>query len=308
MIEKLLAQLSYEPQVRRPLGTVPASIVIGGMGGSALAGDALAYLLPARDIRVHRGYGLPPHAPENALFVAVSYSGNTEEAVSFANAAASEKRLLAVVASGGTLASFAEREGLPAAIVPAGYAPRNALIYLVRALLALVGETATLSELAGTSFDASMLVEQAEEDAHFMLDSVPLFYASEGSGCLALIGKAVMNETARMPAFANRFPELNHNEMQAFDEDMPPGLQHLFRFMLLRQGGEDARIVRRMDAFTSLMEERGKLVRAMELSGPCSRRLAETWLRFLLAGRLLAQTRGIDPDAAPLVESFKRLL
>lgn len=308
MTDDLLAQLAYEPHVRQPLARIPATLVVGGMGGSALGGDALAFLFPERHIIVHRGYGLPAFPPPDALYLAVSYSGATEETVSFASDAARAGLPLAIVSSGGTLASFAEREGLPYASVPTGRAPRNALIYLVKALLALIGESRAGEEFAALSIDAAALAERAEVDAHFMLPSVPLFYSSERNACLARIGKLVMNETARMPAFSNAFPELNHNEMQAFDTEMPEGLEHLFRFVLIADADDDPRIRRRMDAFTSLMEERGKHVELAELSGSRASVLAHWWLRMLGAGRLLAETRGIDPDTAPLVESFKKLI
>lgn len=308
MTDDLLAQLAWQPQVRHPRAASSAALVIGGMGGSALAGDALAFLFPERQVVVHRGYGLPAFAPPDALYIAVSYSGATEEAVSFANDAARAGVPLAAVASGGTLASFAERENLPYASVPAGRAPRNALIYLVKALLAVAGEGAAGEEFAALPIDEDALAQAAEADAHFMLPSVPLFYSSERNACLARIGKLVMNEAARMPAFANVFPELNHNEMQAFDTDMPEGLEHLFRFVLISDEGDDERVKRRMDAFTSLMEERGKQVELVELPGSRASMLALWWIRILYAGRLLAETRGIDPDSAPLVESFKKLL
>ncbi len=309
MIEQLLSELTFIPEIHRKLDAPPRALVIGGMGGSALAGDALAFLLPERQIVIHREYGLPHLVPKESLYIAISYSGNTEETLSFANDAASLGHTVAVVTSGGKLAGFAERSSLPICLVPTGLAPRNALIYLVRALLAFAEEDSLLSEMAALTLDSKHLTDEAEQDAHFMLQSVPLFYTSTRTSALGRIGKLIMNETARTPAFMNVFSELNHNEMQAFDTDMPEGLEHLFRFVLVRDALDDARIARRMDAFTSLMEERGRLIHELDISEMSkSEALVSLWIRFLLAARSLAETRNIHPDEAPLIEAFKKLL
>jgi glucose/mannose-6-phosphate isomerase len=309
MITELSAQLAYVPSVRRPLASIPDTLVIGGMGGSALAGEALRFLAPDRTVLIHRDYGLPSGAPVDALYIALSYSGNTEETLAFANAAIKEGRMLAVVSSGGTLAAFAEREGLPYAEVPAGFVPRNAFMYMVRALLALTAREAEGAALAAVIMPEAELEEDADMDAHFLLQSVPLFYTSDRNRLIGSMAKLILNEAARMPAFANVFPELNHNEMQSFDRDMPEGLEDLFRFVLVKDAADHPRIARRMDVFSDLAKERGRFVRPIEI-GERSRAetLAMLWIRFLLAGRKLAQTRGIDPDTQPLIDQFKKLL
>ena len=309
MINELLAQLTSVPDIRRSLVRKPETIVRGGMGGSALAAEALLFLAPESRILIHRDYGLPWEAPADALHVAISYSGNTEETVSFANAALREKRPLAVVASGGALVDFAEREGLPLALVPAGLVPRNAFMYMVRALLALVGRDEHNQALASLTFSVQELEAAGEEEAHYLLPGVPLFYTSSRNRLVGQMAKLIMNESARTPAFANVFPELNHNEMQSFDSDMPEGLEHLFRIELITDSSDHARVVRRMDTFKVLMEERGRSV-AVHPIGEWSREeaLARLWLRYILAGRHLAATRVSKPDTQPLVDAFKKRL
>jgi glucose/mannose-6-phosphate isomerase len=309
MMEELKKQLAFEPIVRRPLTEMPTRSIIGGMGGSALAGEAFSYLAPSHETLVHRDYGIPAFGAADALYIAISYSGTTEETVSFANEAMRAGRRLAVVASGGTLAGLAEREGLPLVLIPEGLQPRNATLYMVRALLALNQMTPPLEALARFAPDAHLLEEEGEQDAHFILPSVPLFYSSNRNALLAHIGKIMVNETGKMPAFMNVFSELNHNEMQAFDTSMPEGLEHLFRFVLIRDSEDGERTLRRMDAFHTLMEERGRSVRVLDISGMSREEALVTLLaRFTIAARFLAQTRGSDPDTVPLIEAFKKLL
>jgi glucose/mannose-6-phosphate isomerase len=304
-----LAQLTYVPIVRRPFAHAHGPFVIGGMGGSGLAGATASYLLPRTHVVIHRNYDLPQFTPENALYIAVSYSGNTEETVGFANHVLKQGKKLAIVSSGGKLADIAERYELPYVGVPEGLVPRMALMYMVRAVLAVMGADRALEEIAEVKPNIEGLVEEADEDAHFMLPAVPLIYASTRNFCLAELGKMCLNESARMPAFANQFPELNHNEMQSFDADMPQGLAHTFRFLMIKDDEDHERVTRRMDVFVDLMKDRGRSVRFMDISQKNrSEALVEVWLRFIISARLLGETRGIDPDTQPLVDEFKRLL
>src|SRR3954471_9571665 len=68
-------------------------IVVLGMGGSGIAGDVLAAaagpFLPVPVI-VSKGYETPAFVSENSLVFAVSFSGNTEETLEAASAAAVE--------------------------------------------------------------------------------------------------------------------------------------------------------------------------------------------------------------------------
>ena len=309
MIDSFKKQLTFEPVVRRPLATVAERIVIGGMGGSALAGEAFAYLLPESEILVHRDYGLPKFSGSEAVYIAISYSGTTEETLNFANEALSRGYPLAVVCAGGTLAEFAEREGLPLVLVPSGLQPRNASIYMVRALLALTQRKEELDALAHISLAGTDIEEMVARDTEFVLEKLPVFYSSNRNMLLARAGRIMMNETARLPAILNQFPELNHNEMQSFDAGLPENLEHLFAFFVIRDERDHPRITRRMEVFRLLMEERGRSVRIFDISTMSPEEaLATTLLRFTLAARGVATSRGNDPDTVPLIETFKKML
>jgi glucose/mannose-6-phosphate isomerase len=239
----------------------------------------------------------------------VSYSGNTEETVSFANEAFARGLPLAVVSSGGMLATFAKIHELPYVHVPDGIAPRNALLYLVRALLGLLGEDKKLERLAEVDIDLDALEAIAEHDAHFFVSGVPLFYTSSRNTFLARLGTLIMQESARTPAFSNVFPELNHNEMQAFDKDMPEGLEHLFRMLMVRDDADDSRILKRMHLFEKMMRDRTRTVRTLDLTGfTREEALVKIWIRFLYIARFLAETRNINPDTEPFIEEFKSRL
>src|SRR5207244_3489820 len=97
----------------------PRLVVIAGVGGSAVGGDLLAACLGDRltvPVLTHRGYGVPAMTDAATLVVAVSYSGDTAEAVSACEAALKTA----------------------AVTLPGGLMPRMALGYLFFPLLTIV--------------------------------------------------------------------------------------------------------------------------------------------------------------------------
>src|SRR5207244_11895875 len=137
--------------------TRPRAFVLAGMGGSAIAGDLLRVLADREGVvpvHVVRHYDPPAWiAPEDFLLFS-SYSGETEETLS---AFRSLKRIgcrAAVLASGGTLAAKARKEGLPVSLLPGGLPPRPALGYSFGALASIARHRRVLA-------DADLRLEEA---------------------------------------------------------------------------------------------------------------------------------------------------
>src|SRR2546428_4816267 len=99
------------------------------MGGSAAGADLLAAsCLEQLDvpILVHRGYGLPAAVGKHALVVTASYSGETAEVLSAADAALEREIPLVTLSAGGRLAELAKSRRLPHLRLPGGLMPRMA--------------------------------------------------------------------------------------------------------------------------------------------------------------------------------------
>src|SRR2546429_2366312 len=144
--------LRCEPPVPRER---PSLVVIAGMGGSAAGADLLAAsCLEQLDvpILVHRGYGLPAAAGKHALVITASYSGETAEVLSAADAALGREIPVVTLSAGGRLAELAKSRRLPHLRLPGGLMPRMALGYLFFALARILTEVdlavATHAELA----------------------------------------------------------------------------------------------------------------------------------------------------------------
>ena len=89
------------------------NIIICGLGGSALPGNVLACWLSQSNItapviHIHRDYGLPIQIREGSLIVCISYSGNTEEALSSLNEALKKNLTVAAITTGGKMQKICE--------------------------------------------------------------------------------------------------------------------------------------------------------------------------------------------------------
>jgi glucose/mannose-6-phosphate isomerase len=301
-------QLAWEPKVERASSVPHTSIVVGGMGGSALAGHALAFLETDVHVRIHESYDLPHTLTPSAVYVAISYSGNTEETLSFAHMAHERGLPLECIASGGKLAEFAEQNNLPLVRVPEGLQPRNALVYQLKALCALAGvqdvlaASATLA-LSDVSAEADTLVSSME-------GTVPVIYVGEHTWPIARVWKAQLNETAKIPAFASAVPMTNHFEIQSYDPTGPnAALAKNFLPVFVRDPKGDSRIEHRLEVLEGFLRERGYRTVSTALVGESRlEQFVNTLALAMQTAEKIALAHGTDPEQVPFVEEFKRKL
>src|SRR3989442_12823309 len=91
----------------------PRAVIVAGMGGSAAGADLLAACAAERldvPVLVHRGYGLPALVGQRDLVIVVSYSGDTAETLSAAEAALERRSSLVAVTA---RRPHGVRQGLP---------------------------------------------------------------------------------------------------------------------------------------------------------------------------------------------------
>lgn len=301
MSDLLAEACAYMPKVEGEATKAPV-LVCGGMGGSSLPVRVARFLGATPYLIAHKDYGLPERAPEGAHYVALSYSGDTAETLSFAEAALAGGLPLSIVASGGALLALAKERGLPYVTVPVGLVPREAVLSMTKALLALMGEEALLED---ASFDEAGAERSGIALAALLEGRVPVFYASARNVILAELAKILMNETAKTPAFANELPEANHNEMQGFGS----GSEIPFVAVFLKDATDDSRVVTRMRLTETLLAEQGIRTETVPLpEGPRAETFLYAWWLARTAARSLAAQRGLDPDATPLIDSFKKML
>lgn len=200
-------------------------VVFCGMGGSAIGGMLIKNFFPDLPcpIRVHMSDGLPHHLQKNAYIVVVSYSGNTEEALSSFHAMQEQRRNGIVITSGGQLLKYIKENNTPWLPLPSDLPPRAALPFILSAELML------LEQLTGKSLKASALQaagflqkhqkkirEKAERIArsiHQHAGTILIWGIQGVSDAIAYRWRTQLNENAKQFASTHNFPELTHNEI-----------------------------------------------------------------------------------------------
>lgn len=319
-------QFVYEPQIENA-GQLKAAkrFVVCGMGGSHLAAEVLQSLKPALPIIIHRDYGLPS-LPERdggeTLVIASSYSGNTEEVIAAFGEAEERKLNLLVIAVGGKLLDLARASATAFIQLPdTGIQPRSALGFSLMAMLKAVGEQELFTqaqELAQTLRPQDLEAE-GRDLAKRLLGFVPVVYSSTRNLSVAYNWKIKFNETGKIPAFYNVFPELNHNEMTGFSAaggpasggDVPDAksLSEKFYFIFFRDAADHPQIQKRLAVTAKLYQDRGLRTEIVELGG--QNQLQKIFSSLLLAdwaAYYTAQQYGLESEQVPMVEEFKKFI
>ena len=248
----------------------PNNIVIAGMGGSGIGGDLVKAVLGAQSpcpIIVHRGYSLPAFVTSQTLFIAVSYSGNTEETLlSVEKAFAQEAKILAVT-SGGKLKGFAEAHNLPFVMIPAGQPPRASLGYLLMPILSIFARLgfnpdldlqndleeaiAVLAQLA-SDFHPEVPESLPKRLAQALHGKLPIIYVPQELEAVAMRWKGQMNENSKTLAYYSVYPEMNHNEIEGWKH--PSALTQQCHVTQLHNPITSSQTQRRMDITAELIQ------------------------------------------------------
>jgi len=298
------------------------NVVVAGMGGSALAA-LLAKAWLKSDIgvpfEVLRSYDIPAYVGENTLFIASSYSGNTEETLEALEQAERLGAQLAVISSGGHLIDEAVSYNIAHVSVPDGVQPRMAMIYDLRALVAMLehfeilkpGKNSEIQESSGwLKFESEQWAPDVPADRNYAkqlalqaVGKTPVFYGGPLTAPVAYKWKISWNENAKNVAFWNEYPEFNHNEFIGWTSHP---IEKPFAVFDIVSSFESDRILKRFSISDRLLSGLRPKATTVNLRG-------DTALQQLLWGAILADfvsiyvaiLNGVDPTPVDLIEKFK---
>lgn len=286
-------------------------IVLCGMGGSHLAAGILKTIEPGIDIYVHRDYDLPPFSKnflESSLLIASSFSGNTQEAISFYKKTKQLYDLpVLCISMGGELIDLARINNDPYILLPqTNFVPRTALGITTLALAAVLKDKHIQYSIQNLKLNIEELEEQALSVSEKLNDRTPVFYASTSNLHLAYNWKIKCNETGKKMAFYNVFPEANHNELEGY-EYMSQDSQ--FVPVLLRDAQDDSRIQKRFDVFEEILKEKNISYLVIDISHTD---IVQKVFRSIVLGdfatAFIAEKNNIPQAEVPLIEAFKKRL
>lgn len=321
-IKNFNKQFEYEPVIENAKKLPPrkklSGYIVCGMGGSHLAADLIKIWRPDFPLIVWNNYGLPDFAKASAgklppLVIVSSYSGNTEETLSAFNEARAKHIPVAAIATGGKLIAWAKKHKVPYIEMPDIHIqPRLSSGMGLKALLALTGEVAAMREVAELAKKINPVRQEnhGKSLARILHGSVPIIYSSVVNYPIANNWKIKFNETGKIPAFANSFPELNHNEMTGFDANVSTeSLSKKFRFIFLKDKNDHTRVIKRMNVTEGLLRKRRFDIEIILLHGE------NAWQKIFNALVLADWTAyytgkqyGVEVEQVPMVEEFKELI
>jgi len=309
------------------------SIVICGMGGSAIAGEITGSLINYHTentpnqptVFINREYTLPHFVNENTLVILSSYSGNTEETLFSALEAGQLTKKIICITTGGELENFAKKNNLPIIELPKGFQPRCALVYALIALLNIIAKLGISIQKVGLDKYLEKIEKNAAEKmavysdinddniaiqiARKLQNKIPVIY-SEGKylGAISLRWRQQIHENAKQICFGNVLPEMNHNEINSWN--FPKQLIAQSQVVFLRDEHiENNRMALRFTALTKILtDENIELIQISPEGDSLLERLFDLiylgdWVSYYLA--MLNET---DPTDIPFIMYLKDYL
>ena len=288
-------------------------IIVSGVGGSAISGELLKCLLRDKiriPIEVIRDYHLPAYADDNTLVFCISYSGNTEEALSQFVDAVEKKCKMIGITSGGKLKEWCDKLNIPYVLIPGNYQSRAALPYLFIPLIVflqrfgLIDLKTEIDETIQTLKEVK--IDDIREIASNLKDSIPVIYASNEYSGVAERIKTQFNENSKMPARYNVFPELDHNEIVGYQNE---GLNKNSYIILLRDKEETEEMRARIEITKDIIKDRIKGIHEIWAQG--SSRLSRMMSLLFIGDVLsyeLAVLNGVDSVLIENIDIVKRRL
>jgi glucose/mannose-6-phosphate isomerase len=236
LIQRFPAQLAEALEIGENAVINPSSepinkIFVAGMGGSGIGADFVAEFIVNEckvPYLVGKGYDIPSYIDKNTLYIASSYSGNTEETLSSLAQAESTGCKIVIIASGGKLVQIAKEKGYDCIIVPGDWpSPRACLGFsLVQQLFVLykldfisknvINEIKSSIDLI--KYDQDEIKNKAEKIANILHGKIPIIYTTDRMESVAVRLRQQINENSKVLCWHHVYPEMNHNELVGWTE------------------------------------------------------------------------------------------
>lgn len=303
------------------------NIVAVGMGGSGVAGELMrSYLRTVLlvPVEICHSYTLPEYVDDETLVIATSYSGNTEETLATVDDALERKAMIVAFGTGGMLEDVAQLNDIPLAKVPAGLQPRAALGYLfvlTMMFLEQIGHAKGFTKEIEKVIpqlqkhrekyieDNSTTINPAKNLAQKLHKKVVIVYSGPTlTDAAGRRWKAQLCENAKTLAFANEFPEFNHNELVGWSPLVEAYAEHL-AVVILRDLGDHPQVRQRMNIVGELIRTRGVEVTDVHSRGET---VLERMLSLVQLGDFvsyyLAIANEVDPTPIAIIDAMKKAL
>ncbi len=324
-IEQFTRQLAEALRVGQAVDLVrPGSdirnILIAGMGASGIGANLVESLTFGRvpiPITVCKGYNIPQFVSPHTLFIACSYTGDTEETLAAVQKAMLKRAHIICITSGGKLLELAREYNLFYVHIPtANQSPRAMVGYMLISLLYALYHTNLIgaafikeTENAIQSLDRSEKAIQTEAEiiARKLKGKLPVIYCDGRLYAMALRFQNQLNENAKQLAHVNTFPEMNHNELEGWH--YPDILLPMIQVVYLYSDHDHERVEKRMELCRPIFERKSNPIIDIVAEGAS---LLEQYYYLIhltdWISYFLAKENQVDPDAVETIVYVKEEL
>ena len=298
------------------------NIVLAGIGGSGIGGALVKNLAITSKIPIFTwaDYDIPGFISRDSLVIVTSYSGNTEETVSFLKKAGQRTRKIVTISSGGEIESLSRTFRNPHYKIGYGSEPRAALGFLMTSILAILIKLDIL-EISSDDFQEAIVMlkglqkkidvdipqgnNQAKILAQKLLGKIPIIY---GAGIMAEVArrwKGQFNENAKTASYWEIIPELNHNSLAGLE--YPKNLREKIFVIILESKFDHSRNRLRANLTAQILEKK-RLDYDFVLLEPAPSPLSaiiETILLGDYVSYYLAILNNVEPNPIPVIKFLK---
>ncbi len=301
------------------------NIVVTGLGGSAIGGDLLRALLSGKldvPIIVNRNYTLPEFVSDSTLVIVSSNSGNTEETISAYKDAIRRKAQAICITSGGAIEKLAHAHKHYTVKIPSGYPPRAAIGFSVVPMLQTLAEfefikdpSKPIRETANYLREKSLHYANFNDGANLATElarksvgKLTIVYTSDDlTSAVGTRWKGQICENAKVLAYSNVFPELNHNELVGWK--LNDNLMKRTHVVMLHDDADHKRTTFRMKVTKDIVKKCSSFVSDVYSEGDSA--LTRMFSLILLGdwtSYYLAILNGIDPTPVDAIDHLKTAL
>ena len=289
------------------------NIVIAGLGGSGIGGKIVSDILSERcdiPIQVYNDYNIPAYVNKRTLFIASSYSGNTEETINAIGQAIQQDAEVAVLTSGGFLERIAQEKDLNHIVMPGGFPPRAAFGLSSVAIFYILYKYVLIKNFFITDIEAiarklqdnqKEIAQMAQNLAAQIKGTTPIIYSDSKYEGVAIRLRQQFNENAKTLCWHNVFPEMNHNELVGWASG-----SEQFSVLMFRTPDMHDRTKIRMDLCKDIFEKYTNKIYDIPAQGETTLQVSYflihfgDWLSYYLS-----MEREVDPVEVNVIDYLK---
>lgn len=293
-----------------------SNVVISGLGGSGIGGTIIRDLSSTFanvPVTVNKEYSIPAFVGPQTLFIASSYSGDTEETLAATQIAAEKKACIICITSGGKLAELAKTNHWGLLLIPGGSPPRANLGYSLTQLICIFSSAGLLHDSAKKELDEAVhfiqnnsqsIREKGAEIAKQLFTKRIIIYTDAAREGVAVRFRQQLNENSKMLCWHHVVPEMNHNELVGWTEKSDE-----LAVVFIRNSSDHSRNQVRMEINKGIVSGYSNTV--IELWGEGNNEIEKTFYMIHLVDWIsfyLAEMKGVDIMDIKVIDFLKHKL